>query len=63
LSTGGTVLGFGVSPVAGSVRSVLDFFDRTGLRPEPMLVTPPCGMVADYRPWQPVVHDLSERLT
>jgi hypothetical protein len=33
LSTDGTVLGFGVSPVPGSVRSVLDFFDRTGLYP------------------------------
>ena len=58
----GTVLGFGVSPVAGSVRSVLDFFDRTGLPPAPMLVTPPCGMVADYRPWRPIVDDLTERL-
>jgi hypothetical protein len=62
LSTGGTVLGFGVSPVAGSVRSVLDFFDRTGLHPAPMLITPPCGMVADYRPWRPLVDDLNERL-
>lgn len=63
LSTGGTVLGFGVSPVAGSVRSVLDFFDRTGLHPVPMLVTPPCGMVADYRPWRPLVDALNERLS
>lgn len=63
LSTGGTVLGFGVSPVAGSVRRVLEFFDRTGLRPAPMLVTPVCGMVADYRPWRPVVVDLNERLS
>jgi hypothetical protein len=62
LSTAGTVLGFGVSPVAGSVRSVLDFFDRTGLPPAPMLVTPPCGMVADYRPWRAIVDDLTERL-
>jgi hypothetical protein len=63
LSTGGTVLGFGVSPVAGSVRGVLDFFDRTGLHPAPMLITPPCGMVADYRPWRPLVDDLNERLS
>lgn len=63
LSTAGTVLGFGVSPVPGSVRSVLDFFDRTGLHPAPMLVTPPCGMVADYRPWRPLIDDLNERLS
>ena len=63
LSTAGTVLGFGVSPVPGSVRSVLDFFDRTGLQPVPMLITPPCGMVADYRPWRPLVEELNERLS
>lgn len=62
LSTAGTTIGFGVSGVASSVRSVLDFFDRTGLAPEPMLVTPACGMVADYRPWVRIAHDLNERL-
>lgn len=62
LSITGTTLGFGVSPVAGSVRGVLDFFDRTGLDPAPMLITPPCGMVADYRPWRPLLDDLTERL-
>ena len=62
LSTAGTTLGFGVSPDAGSVRGVLDFFDRTGLAPNPLLVTPPCGMVGDYRPWRPVVEALNERL-
>lgn len=63
LAEGGTVLGFGVPPGGGSVRNVLDFLDRTGLTPAPMLVTPPCGMVADYRPWYPVVEQLRERLT
>lgn len=63
LSTRGTTLGFGVSQGAGSVRIVLDFFDRTGLAPTPMLITPPCGMVADYRPWHTVVDGLRERLT
>lgn len=63
LSTDGTVLGFGVSPVPGSVRSVLDFFDRTGLYPAPMLITAPCGMVGDYRPWRLLVDELNERLS
>ena len=63
LSTSGTVLGFGVSPDGGSVRSVLDFFDRTGLTPAPMLITPRCGMVSDYRPWQKVADGLNERLS
>jgi hypothetical protein len=63
LSTVGVTLGFGVSPQASSVRAVLDFFDRTGLAPEPLMVTPPCGMVADYRPWRPVVEALNERLS
>jgi hypothetical protein len=63
LSTVGTSLGFGVSPGPGSVRGVLDFFDRTGLVPDRILVTPPCGMVADYRPWRPVVEALTERLS
>ncbi len=63
LSESGVTLGFGVSPVPGSVRSVLDFFDRTGLSPTPMLISPPCGMVADYRPWRPLVADLTERLS
>ena len=63
LSTGGTVLGFGVSQSPGSVRDVLDFFDRTGLAPEPLLLTPPCGMVADYRPWRRLADDLTERLS
>jgi hypothetical protein len=63
LSTEGTVLGFGVSPQEDSVRRVLDFFDRTGLHPVPMLITPPCGMVADYRPWRPIIDGLNERLT
>lgn len=62
LSTGGTTIGFGVSAGPGSVRAVLDFYDRTGLAPAPMLVTPPCGMVADYRPWVQIGHDLNERL-
>lgn len=62
LSTRDVALGFGVSPAAGSVRNVLAFFDRTGLAPRPLLITPPCGMVADYRPWQPLVQDLTERL-
>ncbi len=62
LSTGGTVLGFGVSQSPGTVRDVLDFFDRTGLAPEPLLLTPPCGMVADYRPWRRLADDLTERL-
>ena len=62
LSTKGTTIGFGVSGVPGSVRSVLDFFDRTGLVPTPALLTPPCGMVADYRPWVQMAHDLNERL-
>lgn len=62
LSTAGTSLGFGVSPGAGSVRGVLDFFDRTGLAPDRIVITPPCGMVADYRPWRPVVEALTERL-
>ena len=31
LSTAGVTMGFGVSAVPGSVRKVLDFFDRTGL--------------------------------
>ena len=38
LSTGGVVLGFGVSQSPGTVRDVLDFFDRTGLAPEPLLL-------------------------
>lgn len=63
LSTGGTVLGFGVSQSPGTVRDVLDFFDRTGLAPEPLLLTPPCGMVADYRPWLRLAADLTERLS
>lgn len=63
LSTQGTTLGFGVSQDASSVRSVLSFFDRTGLVPEPMLITPPCGMVADYRPWQRMASDIEERLS
>lgn len=63
LSTGGTTLGFGVSGVAGNVRTVLDFFDRTGLDPAPLLITPACGMVADYRPWQKVADDLNDRLS
>lgn len=62
LSTSGATLGFGVSPVAGSVRRVLDFYDRTGLEPQPLLLTPPCGMVADYRPWKPLADELMERL-
>jgi hypothetical protein len=62
LSTAGTTLGFGVSAGAGSVRTVLDFFDRTGLAPAPLLLTPPCGMVADYRPWIQLGQDLNERL-
>lgn len=62
LSTTGTTLGFGVSGGAGSVRAVLDFFDRTGLAPAPLLLTPACGMVGDYRPWVQVGHDLNERL-
>lgn len=62
LSTDGTILGFGVSPVPGSVRSVLDFFDRTGLAPQPMLITPPCGVVGDYRPWREFAADLTDRL-
>lgn len=63
LSVAGVTLGFGVSPGAGSVTGVLDFFDRTGLEPRPLLVTPPCGMVADYRPWRGVVEALNERLS
>ncbi len=63
LSTRGTTLGFGVSPGAGSVRKVLDFYDRTGLTPQPMLITPPCGMVADYVPWQRIAEDLTERVS
>jgi len=63
LSTGGVVLGFGVSQSAGSVRDVLGFFDRTGLAPEPLLLTPPCGMVSDYRPWHRLADDLTERLS
>ncbi|MCU0296018.1 MAG: hypothetical protein MUD05_08185 [Candidatus Nanopelagicales bacterium] len=63
LSTVGTSLGFGVSPGPGSVRGVLDFFDRTGLAPDRILITPPCGMVADYRPWRPVVETLTDRLS
>lgn len=62
LAESGTVLGFGVSPESGSVRSVLEFLDRTGLTPASLLVTPPCGMVADYRPWYPVADGLRERL-
>lgn len=62
LSAAGLTLGFGVSPVKGSVRNVLDFFDRTGLAPSPLLVTPPCGMVGDYQPWRSLVEDLTERL-
>jgi hypothetical protein len=62
LSTAGVTMGFGVSPVPGSVRNVLDFFDRTGLTPTPILISPPCGMVADYRPWHRVVESLNERL-
>lgn len=62
LAESGTVLGFGVPPGDGSVRNVLDFLDRTGLAPSPMLVTPPCGLVADYRPWYPVADGLRERL-
>jgi hypothetical protein len=62
LSTAGVTMGFGVSAVPGSVRKVLDFFDRTGLAPAPMLISPPCGMVADYRPWHRVVESLNERL-
>lgn len=61
-STSGMTLGFGVSPGPGSVRAVLDFFDRTGVVPSPLLVSPPCGMVGDYRPWRPLVEDLTERL-
>lgn len=63
LSTRGVSLGFGVSQGAGSVRSVLEFFDRTGLPPQPLLLTPPCGMVGDYRPWQRIAEDLMERLS
>lgn len=59
----GVTLGFGVSPAPGSVRSVLDFYDRTGLAPEPLLITPPCGMVGDYRPWHRVAETLTERLS
>jgi hypothetical protein len=62
LSTAGATLGFGVSPDGDSVASVLDFFDRTGLTPQPLLITPPCGMVGDYRPWRTVVDELNERL-
>jgi hypothetical protein len=63
LSTAGVTLGFGVSPAAGSVAGVLDFFDRTGVAPVPMVVSPPCGMVGDYRPWVRVVEALNERLS
>lgn len=63
LSTGGTTIAFGVSQGAGSVRSVMEFFDRTGLSPAPLVLTPPCGMVSDYRPWQRISDDLSERLS
>lgn len=61
LATKGTTVGFGVSGDAGSVRSVLEFYDRTGLAPEPFLVTPPCGMVADYTPWRRVAEELNGR--
>ena len=63
LSTRGTSLGFGVSPGAGRVRKVLDFYDRTGLTPQPLLITPPCGMVADYVPWRRIAEDLTERVS
>lgn len=57
----GATMGFGVSGDAGSVRSVLEFYDRTGLVPEPVLITPPCGMVADYTHWLRVAEDLNGR--
>lgn len=63
LSTAGTTVGFGVSQRAGSVRDVLDFFDRTGLAPQQILVTPPCGMVSDYTPWQRIAENLRERVS
>lgn len=58
----GVTLGFGVTPVSDSVRGMLEFFDRTGLSPQPLLITPPCGMVADYSPWQPLVVQWNERM-
>lgn len=61
LMSRGVTAGFGVRGVAGSVRSVLDFFDRTGLEPVPLLLTPPCGMVADYGPWRRMADELNER--
>jgi hypothetical protein len=61
LSVRGVTVGFGVSSDAGSVRKVFDFFDRTGVEPSPLLVTPPCGMVGDYRPWQCMATTLNER--
>lgn len=61
LITKGATVGFGVSGDAGSVRSVLEFYDRTGLAPQPVLITPPCGMVADYTPWRRVAEDLNGR--
>ncbi len=63
LSTKGTTIGFGVSQGLGSVRSVLNFYDRTGLAPEPLLITPPCGMVADYTPWGRIAENLTERVS
>lgn len=62
LAEGGTTIGFGLSAGAATVRSVLGFFDRTGLRPAPLLVTPPCGMIDDYRPWSQLASDMSDRL-
>jgi hypothetical protein len=61
LAATGVTMGFGVPGDAGSVRSVLDFYDRTGLDPAPVLVTPPCGMVADYTPWRRIAEELTER--
>ena len=58
----GVTLGFGVAPESGSVRIMLELFDRTGLEPRPLLITPPCGMIADYRPWQPLVQLWNERV-
>jgi hypothetical protein len=57
----GVTLGFGMSGDAGSVHSVLDFYDRTGLEPAPVLVTPPCGMVGDYTPWLRIAEELNGR--
>lgn len=57
----GITVGFGLTGEAGSVRRVLEFFDRTGLQPTPVLVTPPCGMVADYEPWRRAAVELNER--